>query len=331
MEDKNMRLSLKFVAGLIASLTIGLCFISSTRAQIAGPHFGTWSALELVTAVSQPGQTEYANSLSHDGQRFYFMRGGDIYVAHRADQASEWGDIVELPDTVNTLGTEQNAFETIDGHWLYFGSTRLGGVGGSDIWVSWRKNVHDDQGWQQAVNVTAVNTPGFENAPILFENKETGATELYFAASPPCPLAPCLPGTGTQAGADIYISVLGPNGFGPPQIVTDINDVTHHDGKPYLRRDGLELIFESYRLGPPPMSTGGAIFVATRSSTVEAWGEVNLIIQGPAVGSGMPGDRWITTPVLSRDAETLYVAVNEPGTDYGDIYVAHREKITGPK
>ena len=131
--------------------------------------------------------------------------------------------------------------------------------------------------------------------------------------------------------ADIYVSALGPNGFGTPQIVPDINDATHHDGKPYLRRDGLELIFESYRLGPSPMSTGGAIFSSIRSSAGDPWGEVSLTIQGPPVGSGLPGDRWITTPVLSRDAETLYVAVNEPGTDFGDIYVAHREKIRGPK
>lgn len=325
-----MKLPFKFIWGLILIFAVSTILVTSIWAQ-AGPHFGPWSALEPVTALIQAGQTEYANSISHDGQRFYFMRGGDIFVAHRRDQASEWGDIVKLPDTVNTIGVEQNAFETIDGHWLYFGSTRLGGLGGSDIWVSWRKNVHDDLGWQEAVNVSAVNTPGFENGPILFNNDETGATEMYLAASPPCLLGPCPPGAGTQAGADIYISVLGPNGFGPPQIVPDINVATHHDGKPYLRRDGLELIFESYRLGPSPMSTGGAIFTATRSSTDEPWGEVTLTIQGPALGSGLPGDRWITTPVLSRDAETLYVAVNEPGTDLGDIYVAHREKIRGPK
>lgn len=329
-----MKTTFTVAFGLIAAMAIALFLMSglgSVQAQSVGPHFTEWSALERVSAVSLPGQTEYANCLSHDGKRFYFMRGGDLYVAHWLDQDSEWGDIVRLPDTVNSPGVENNAFETIDGHWLYFGSTRAGGLGGSDIWVSWRKSVHDDQGWETAVNLSAVNTPGFENGPMIFENGETGTTELYFAASPPCALEPCPIGTGTQGGADIYLSILGPNGFGPPQMVADINDSTHHDGKPYMRRDGLELIFESYRLGPPPMSYGGAIFTTTRSSVDEPWGDVNLVIQGPTVGSGLPGDRWITTPVLSRDAETLYVAVNEPGTDLGDIYVAHRKKIRGPK
>jgi hypothetical protein len=329
-----MHLTNRLDIGLSAMIAVALIFLvncSVTHAQTAGPHYSAWSELEKVSALSLPGHTEYANCISHDGLRFYFMRDGDIYVAHRPDQASEWGDIAKLPDTINSPAAENNAFETIDGHWLFFGSVRPGGVGGSDIWVSWRKNVHDDSGWQPAVNLSVVNTPGFENGPMVFENDETGVTELYFAASPPCLLVPCVPGAGTQAGADIYMSLLGPNGFDAPQILANINVSTHHDGKPYVRRDGLELIFESYRLGPPtqPMATGGAIWTATRLSTDQPWSDPVVTFEGPIYSGG--GDRWITTPVLSRDAETLYVAANEPGTDLGDIYVAHRGKVRGPK
>ena len=205
-----MKLPSKFILEATFAFAIASLVISSAWAQ-PGPHFGPWSALEKVSALSTLNVNEFANSISHDGQRFYFMRGGDLYVAHRRDQASDWGDVVKLPDTINSPGTENNAFETTDAHWLFFGSTRTGGLGGSDIWVSWRKNVHDDLAWQQAINLSAVNTPGFENGPVLFENEEMGTTELYFAASPPCPLEPCLPGTGAQVMADIYVSVLGPN------------------------------------------------------------------------------------------------------------------------
>jgi hypothetical protein len=340
-----MRLSIKIVSALIATAAISLLIWSGTgptlatlfgpgfgvvEAQSARPQYTDWSAIEPVTAFNTVAN-ELPNAISHDGLRFYFFRNGDIYVSNRPDRNSDWGAPVALPATINLPppSVETNAFETTDGHWLYFGSTRSGGLGGSDIWVSWRKNVHDDQGWQPAVNLSAVNTAGFENGPALVENEETGMTELYFAASP-CAAAPCPAGTGTQAFADLYMSILGPGGFETPELLASLSDPTHHDGKPWVLRGDRELFFESYRLGPPPMSTGGAIFMSTRPSGDQPWGDPAVTLVGPS-NPGSPGDRWLTTPVLSRDALTLYVGVNQTGTDIGDIYEAHREKVTGSR
>jgi hypothetical protein len=300
------------------------------QAQSARPHYTEWSALEPVLEFNT-NANELPNAISHDGLTFYFFRNGDIYVSHRPDRNSDWETPIALPATINmpSPSADTNAFETTDGHWLFFGSTRSGGMGGSDIWLSWRKNVHDDQGWQAAVNVSAVNTAGFENGPALVENAETGMTELYFAASP-CAAAPCPAGTGTQAFSDLYVSILGANGFETPELLANLSDSTHHDGKPWVLRGDRELFFESYRLGPPPMSTGGAIFMSTRSSGDQPWGDPVVILTGPS-SPGSPGDRWLTTPVLSRDALTLYLGVNQTGTDIGDIYEAHRQKVTGSR
>jgi hypothetical protein len=95
-----------------------------------------------------------------------------------------------------------------------------------------------------------------------------------------------------------------------------------------MRRDGLEIIFESYRqsvIGPfnPP----GAIYASTRFSTDEPWSAPVIVIN--ASPAGQPGDWYVTTPVLSRDAAELYVGVNQPGTEPGDVYVSYREKVRG--
>jgi hypothetical protein len=314
-----MRLSTTNVIGLILGFAVSTILATSAWAQ-PGPHFGPWSALEPVSVVNTD-DNEMACSISHDGLRLYFQRGvpGNIWVSHRESTKADWGEPVMLPDTINTAANEVQAFESIDGHWLYFGSNRPGGLGGMDIWVSWRQNKHDDTAWEAPVNVSAVNTAGFENAPMLFVDECTGTTQLYFGAAPG-------PG-GTQPFADIYMSTLGPTGFGSPVAVSELNVAGYLDGKPWLRRDGLEIFFVSYRNGPGPMVTG-AIYSATRESTEEPWSDPFIAIGRSA--SGEPGDAWITTPVLSWDAQTLYVGVNQmTGTDNGDIYVAHREKVTG--
>lgn len=318
-----MKFPARYVLGLIASLMIAPCFINSVMGGTPGPHFGPWSSLEPV-AILNTDAAEMACSISHDGLRLYFQRGApsDIWVSHRESTKADWEAPVRLSEPINTEYVEGQAFESSDGHWLYFGSARPGGLGSMDIWVSWRKDKHDDMAWEAPVNVSAVNSAGFENGPMLFFDDTTGTTQMYFAS------ARGLGPLGTQPYADIYMSTLGPNGFGPPEAVSELNGDGYLDGKPWVRRDGLEIFFVSYRL-VPPMNTG-AIYSSTRVSTDEPWSDSFIAIN--VLPAGQPGDRWLTTPVLSWDAQTLYVGLNQwTGTDNGDIYVAHREKIRGPK
>lgn len=321
----EMKHTITIIFGRIAAMAIALFLLSgfsSVFAQSAGPHFGPWSALEPITILNT-ADVEMACSISHDGLRLYIQRGvsSDIWVSHRESTKADWEEPEMLPDTINTSANEAQAFESVDGHWLYFGSNRTGGMGGMDIWVSWRKDKHDDTAWEAPVNVSALNTAGFENGPMLFFDKVTGTTQMYFASAPGA--------GGTQPFADIYMSNLGPTGFGVPVAVSELNVEGYLDGKPWLRRDGLEIFFVSYRGGSGPMVTG-AVYSATRESTGDPWSDPFIAVGRTA--AGQPGDKWITTPVLSWDAQTLYVGVNQTtGSDYGDIYVAHREKVRGPK
>jgi hypothetical protein len=300
-------------------LLLGLVVLFSGSANAQGPRYTDWSSIEPVTAVNTPG-VELSPAISHDGLRLYFFRAGDIYVSHRADRKSEWEAPVALPAPVNLPApiVDNAPFESIDGHWLFFISTRPGGVGGMDIWVSYRRFVHDDTAWQDPVNIAAVNSVGFEGGPMLYEDDESGLVQLYFAAAP-------YPG-GPQSLADMYVSTLGPNGFETPVSLVELNSAAH-DGKPWLRRDGLEMIFESYREGLPEPFSFGSVYSSKRWSTDLPWSAPEIAIGRSAPGS--PGDRWVTTPSLTRDNLTLFVAANQPGTDIGDIFVAYRQRVKG--
>lgn len=95
------------------------------------------------------------------------------------------------------------------------------------------------------------------------------------------------------------------------------------DERPNVRKDGLEMFFNSNR----PGSLGATdLWVSTRESTADSWSPpVNL---GAAVNTSSGEFR----PSLSFDGTTLYFHSNRPGS-YGsvDIYVTTRQKVRAPQ
>jgi len=86
-----------------------------------------------------------------------------------------------------------------DGHLLFFATTRPGGFGLLDIWVSRRTDTRDDFGWQPPVNLGAgVNGAANDFGPDFLENDDTGIPSLFFASSRM---------EGAEAN-DIYVSDL---------------------------------------------------------------------------------------------------------------------------
>jgi hypothetical protein len=313
LEEIRMKLRIKFVLGLTVFM-VAPFFVSSATGQSPGPHYGPWTSPEPVASLNTQAN-ELPNCISRDGLRLYFHRGDtltngeDLYVARRADTDSDWYAVVRLPEGINSGANDRTAFESQDRHWLYFASNRPGGLGGFDLYVSWRKDVDDDEGWQTPVNLASINTAGFDAGPTLFED-EDGTIQLYFTSGPSGPVA------------DLYVSILGPGGFESRTAVTELNS-SANDSRPYLRKDGREIYFASNRNGLL------SIWASTRFATDQLWLAPSLIFT--PTGGGTPAP-YFTTPVLSRDALTLYVGVNQAaGTDVGDIYSAHREKIKGPR
>jgi hypothetical protein len=279
----------------------------------AGPRYTDWADVQPLTAANT-SDLEFANAISKDGLRFYFQRGDaaasaeDIWVLSRASTDDPWGNPTKLAATINTSFNERAAFESPDGHWLYFASDRPGGAGSLDLYVSWRAQTHDDGGWQAATPLTALNTTGFDSGPTLFQ-EDSGVSQFYWVSNPSGPLG---------LTADVYAATLSSDGtFGPIHLVTELNSPAG-EGRPYLSHNGLEIYLQSNRAG----SVGPLdIYVATRETPNSMWSTPEKV---PAAGTALNE----VTPAISWDGETLFFSSNRDGTP-GQIFYATREKVRG--
>lgn len=103
---------------------------------------GRWTTPEPPPFAAAPPVLEADPFVSPDGKRLYYVssrdsKSGDdldIWFVER-DAAGAWGAPQRLPEPVNSSGAELLPRVTTDGR-LYFGSSRAGGHGQSDIYVA---------------------------------------------------------------------------------------------------------------------------------------------------------------------------------------------------
>ncbi|HXL33323.1 MAG TPA: hypothetical protein VN953_00235 [Gemmatimonadales bacterium] len=249
-------------------------------------NFSPWSEpVSLGPTINTSGFNDQQAALSKDGLSLYFASArpegpGDanfdlnIWVSQRActDETCPWGTPASLGSTVNSSVNDFAPSLSRDGHSLFFASARQpGGSGSSDIWVSFRANVHDDFGWEPPVNLGAgVNASGFEGGPAYFENDDLGGPQLFFNRNP-------LP---SNAGGDIHVSEQASDGtWGTAVPVAELNSDSS-DQRPSIAPNGLEIYFYSNRIGstPNPLgTTSNDIWFSTRESVREPWSTpVNL-------------------------------------------------------
>lgn len=103
---------------------------------------GTWEPAVGVQDLNTIFDDARPN-VSSDGLEIVFdstRSGGapDIWTSWRPHIAARWSEPVKLGDEVNTVATESRPSLSRDGKRLYFGSTRAGGQGSSDVHVSTR-------------------------------------------------------------------------------------------------------------------------------------------------------------------------------------------------
>jgi hypothetical protein len=329
-----MKLQTQAVLGLVLALALAPAFWSdggSARAQSdrkstesmqpgvvetrTGPIYSSWSVPEPVEVLNTY-RSDLPMCLSRDGLSLYFLRTSavtsyDVYVTHRPDLEADWGAPVKLPNGINSSADDRGAFVSADGLSLYFASDRAGSRG-FDLYVSRRTNVYDDNDWQPPENLSAVNSPGYDGGPALIEDPESGTTQLYFHCAP-------APG-GQEAELDIYMSVLGPDGFEPPTRVAELSS-RWMDRRVYPRHDGLEIYFVSDRSG------SWAIYQSWRHSMTGPWSVPVAVIDRADLSD--PHVLGVSAPVLSWDGTTLYICVWDDLTMQDDIYVLHRKKMFG--
>ena len=114
---------------------------------------------------------------------------------------------IELKDPLENMGAQINSSAwdsqpslSADGRILYFVSTRSGGIGKQDIWVSY---INEEGIWSKPSNLgNSINTKENEISPFIHSNGKT----LYFASN----------GHLGMGGFDIYSSDKANEGFTSP-------------------------------------------------------------------------------------------------------------------
>ena len=252
--------------------------------------------------------------LSPDGLTLYFVSarpGGlgntDIWVSHRQCAVCDWEAPVNLGAPINSDAVEGAPTVSEDGRMLFFFSSRPGGFGGADVYVSHRISTGaDGDTWGDPVNLGAdVNTVGTENGSYYVREGGESNAVLYFNRTP----------TGTNL--EIYRVSLTNDGeaLGPAVIVPELNSPAA-DQKVAVRTDGHELLLSTNRNG----GFGNFdIWAFTRQGIHDPWSapvHLDAPLNTPDIES---------QPALSRDGRTLIFTSNRPG-GYGaqDLWMSTR-------
>ncbi|HEY3221563.1 MAG TPA: hypothetical protein VGJ80_12595 [Gemmatimonadales bacterium] len=310
----------RMLAGVVSLVLLLGCDTPSDR-SITGnlladysSHFSSWSDPANLGATVNTTFNEQGPTLSNDELSLYFgsdrpggIGGFDIWVSHRACKDCAWETPVNVGPGVNTSSDETGPGLSIDGHLLFFRSTRPGGPGLGDVYLAKRTNPKDDFGWGEPVALgPGVNTPAAEAGAEYLQSAEDGAANLYFNRAP---------AGGT---ADLYSAAITRDGetLGAAVVISELSDPVFTDQGPTLRSDGREIFFFSTR----PGGVGGAdLWTSTRRSVHDPW--------TPPVNVGAPLNSPAAEqqPSLSSGGLTLLFASSRGGGFGGtDLWMSTR-------
>jgi hypothetical protein len=289
--------------------TVLAFLLGAIPAGVAGRSYDDWQLAVPETGINTAA-AEGCPIESPDGLSLYIASnraGGtanpdanDNWVFHRASVDGAWGPAQNLGQPVNSPFADFCP-TPLRGNALLFVSNRPGGCGGGDIYLG-RDN--PNRGWSVEhlgcdATGSGPNFPGGEFGPSLVETAE--GTFLFFSSD----------GYDVGGDQDLYMSrQLADGSFAPATPVAELNTGAQ-DFMPNVRKDGLELVFNSNR----PGGLGGQdVYAASRATTTEPWSTpVNL---GGLVNTG--GNE--TRSSLSWDGNRLHF-----GRD-GDIFVSARDR-----
>ncbi len=200
---------------------------------------GNWRPGQAVQDFNT-GENEGMPTLVKDGRRLFFtacqrpqtLGPCDIWEADIDN--GRLRDPRPAPGDANSLNWESQATISCDGSVLYFSSNRIGGFGGADIWVSFRR---EDGQWGRPQNMgPAINSSGDEEAPFISNDGKV----LFFSSTGHL-------GFGEQ---DIFLSRLQDDGqWGLPlNLGVPVNSAFRELGF-FLSADGTTGYFASNRTG----------------------------------------------------------------------------------
>ncbi|MHC4706986.1 MAG: hypothetical protein ACYS8I_07865 [Planctomycetota bacterium] len=124
-------------------------------------------------------------SISNDGLTLYFASsrsggsgGNDLWMATRSTVSNPWDPPINLGSTVNSSAHDVEPDISADGLVLFFMSSRSGGYGNYDLWVTMRRT--KDDAWEPPVNLgPTVNSSAIDVTPCL---QADGSALLFMSA-----------------------------------------------------------------------------------------------------------------------------------------------------
>ncbi len=227
---------------------------------------------------------------------------------------SEWSEPVNLGPVINSGAVDANAGLSSDAHTLFFVSTRAGGLGNLDIWMSHRQCLSCD--WEAPVNLGApINSDAIDAAPTMSDD---GRLLFFYSAR-----------SGGFGLGDVYVShrvSTGADGdvWGPPvNLGPDVNTAANEQGSFYVHQPGEPNAFVYFnRLTP-----GGSvdIYRVAVSNDGEAVAPAVLV---PELSDPASFDQKVS--VSTDGHELLLSSMRAGGFGNFDIWRFTRQSAQGP-
>ena len=235
--------------------------------------------------ISADGLSLYFDSLRPDGAGDW-----DIWVTNRETTDSEWGVPEMLPLPINTKYGESGPCISADGLTLYFASSRPGGQGSFDLWVTARETT--DESWGEPTNMgPTINSRSQDNHPCISADGQL----LYFDSARPNV-------SGGQPNNDLYVAkrATTADDWGRPANLGSRINTDKIQYSPDILPNGLTMFFDS-------RITNRDLWMTTRSSVDEDWAQA-VSLEPP-----MNTDHIDTDPSMWVDGCVLYFVSARPG------------------
>ena len=269
-----------------------LLIVGTLDAQLQLPIFRP--AVQLSSTLVNSSFTDYAPSITGDNLTLYWTSsrtGGpgaqDVWMVTRADLNSPWTNAMAVTSLCSPLA-ESYIDVRDDDLEMVLSTTRTGGVGGTDLWISTRPSTTAP--WGAPVLLPGMNSTLAEDDPSI-----TGdGLELYFCSGDTS--------KGGQGTTSIYRITRSSLTAPWSTIVTYVKelDSTAQDHSPSISADGLTMIWASLRT---PGTGSSDLYIATRPDRVSQFTNVQELVELNTIG-------WEHNGQWSADGFSYYYTQN---------------------
>lgn len=276
---------------------------------------GAWTTAQSLPGKINTNFNEGAQNISQDGQWLVFtgcnypegMGSCDLYISYLTKSGS-WTEPENLGSRINSEYWESSPSLSPDKRDLYFSSSRPGGFGGKDLWVSHRQ---PNGQWGEAQNLgPQVNTDGDESCAFIHADNHT----LYFNSNGH-------PGYGIT---DLFVSrKTGENSWTKPDNLGYPINTIDDEGSLIVAADGVTAYYASDR----GKAKGGGMDIYRFNMRPEMQAQATTWVKGRVynkkTGEGLPSSVQLTemnsrNPLnqLQTDEDGLYLITLPEGKSY---------------